>query len=193
MAAFKVERLDTLTDESIVQLAAALHDSMRDLPKSYADLGACRDEVTLFRADDRLMIAAHRDGSLAGWIGAIKHSPNLWELHPLCVRPEFQRQGAGSALVAALEEEASASSVGVLWLGTEDETGATNLFGVDISADPLQHLCKLELIRSHPIAFYQRLGYNMCGVLPDASGAGMHDFLMCKRLSPHASGPRSQG
>ena len=36
--------------------------------------------------------------------------------------------------------------------------------------------------RGHPFAFYQRLGYEVVGLLPDVNGPGRPDILMAKRL-----------
>jgi hypothetical protein len=34
----------------------------------------------------------------------------------------------------------------------------------------------------HPNEFYQKLGYEIVGVIPDANGLGKHDILMAKSL-----------
>ncbi len=174
-------------DAMVERLGDTLWRSMKNLPKSYSDRKEAVDESRRFRDEDRFAIAAMRGETVAGWIGAIRHTSSMWELHPLCVDPEFQGSGLGRALVEALEMKAAQAGVGGIWLGTEDETGATNLFGVDLFPDPLEKLEHLELLDRHPIAFYAKLGYTVCGALPDASGPGMHDFLMAKRISANAA------
>lgn len=36
----------------------------------------------------------------------------------------------------------------------------------------------------HPYEFYQKLGYSIVGVLPDANGFEKPDIFMAKRVSP---------
>lgn len=185
-----VERPD---DAMVERLGDTLWRSMKNLPKSYSNRDEAINEARRFRQDDWLAIAAMRDDVLGGWIGAIKHTSSMWELHPLCVDPEHQGAGLGRALVEALETKAAQAGVGGIWLGTEDETGATSLFGVDLYPDPLKKLGQLELLDQHPIAFYAKLGYTVCGALPDASGPGMHDFLMVKRINARAARGATDG
>ncbi len=186
MADVRLQRLADLDDAMLTRLGETLWRAMKDLPKSYSNRDAAIEEAFRFRDDDRLIIVAMQGDELAGWIGAIMHTPHMWELHPLCVEPAHHGRGVGRMLVEALEREAADAGVGAIWLGTEDETGATNLFGVDIMPDPLMALQGLELKSRHPIAFYAKLGYVVCGALPDASGPGMHDFLMAKRIAATA-------
>ena len=73
------------------------------------------------------------DGAVLGWIGGIpSYGGNVWELHPLVVRPGFQRLGIGRALVADLEAHVRERGGPTLWLGTDDEAGMTTLSGVDL-------------------------------------------------------------
>jgi aminoglycoside 6'-N-acetyltransferase I len=37
-------------------------------------------------------------------------------------------------------------------------------------------------LKNHPFTFYERLGYHIVGVIPDANGIGKPDILMAKRL-----------
>jgi len=37
-------------------------------------------------------------------------------------------------------------------------------------------------LKHHPFEFYQKLGYVVTGVVPDANGLGKPDILMAKRL-----------
>jgi aminoglycoside 6'-N-acetyltransferase I len=38
----------------------------------------------------------------------------------------------------------------------------------------------------NPLAFYQRVGFEIVGVIPDANGPGKPDILMAKRVSPQS-------
>ena len=71
-----------------------------------------------------------------------------------------------------------------MWLGTDDEDGQTSLSGVDIYDDLLGRLANIRNLRNHPFGFYQRLGYTITGVMPDANGFGKPDIYMAKRIAP---------
>ncbi|HRE47098.1 MAG TPA: GNAT family N-acetyltransferase [Aggregatilineales bacterium] len=141
------------------------------------------DEVEEACAEDRLCFAAHLDGYLVGWIaGNAGYDGRVWELHPLVVAKETQRQGIGTALVRALEDAAHAKGGITIWLGTDDEQGQTTLAGVDIYPNLPAHLATVKAVRPHPMTFYQRLGYTVIGVIPDANGIGKPDILLGKRI-----------
>ena len=69
-------------------------------------------------------------------------------------------------------------------LGTDDERGETSLAGIELFPDPLEHLRKLENPGGHPYEFYQKVGYTVVGVIPDANGFGKPDIFMAKRIDP---------
>lgn len=128
--------------EASAEARAAIDGEERRLP---AVLGHASDGV------------ASRDGdpSVEAWIGGIVHSPHLWELHPLAVHPSVQGRGHGRRLVRALEDQARSAGATTIFLGTEDETGATNLFGTDPLDDVAGALARFRLVvAEHPIAFY---------------------------------------
>ena len=37
-------------------------------------------------------------------------------------------------------------------------------------------------LKGHPYAFYQKLGYTIVGVMPDANGRGKPDIYLAKRV-----------
>jgi aminoglycoside 6'-N-acetyltransferase I len=69
-----------------------------------------------------------------------------------------------------------------LWVGTDDDLGETSLAGVDVYPDPLDHLRALRAPARHPLGFYQRMGFALCGILPDANGFGLPNFMLARRL-----------
>ena len=125
-----------------------------------------------------------RDGSVVGWIGARPMYGNTtWELHPLVVHPRFQGKGIGRKLIEHLEETAANRGVGGIVLGTDDETGSTSLSTYDFDcgsvADAIE---RIEDFDRHPFRFYEKCGYRIVGVVPDANGPGKPDILMWKRV-----------
>ena len=117
-----------------------------------------------------------------GWIAGFHEYALVWELHPLVVRSDAQNRGIGSALVRDFERQVKSRGGLTVRLGTDDENNRTNLGGVDLYGDALGKLKHIENLRQHPFEFYQKLGYEITGAIPDANGFGKPDILMCKRL-----------
>lgn len=152
-------------------------------PDAWPTLDAARDEVREALADGHILRAARLDdGALAGWIGGMHGYARVWELHPLAVAPAHQGRGIGRALVADLEAQVAARGGLTLMLGSDDEAAMTTLAGLDLYPDPLAPLAQLANRRRHPFEFYQRCGYAVIGVVPDANGFGKPDILMARRV-----------
>jgi aminoglycoside 6'-N-acetyltransferase I len=102
----------------------------------------------------------------------------------LVVDEGCRRAGVGRALVEELVRRLGERGVGVLYLGSDDEDELTSLGGRDLFPGVLGHLRSLADRRGHPFGFYQRLGFEVVGVIPDANGPGRHDILMARSLRP---------
>ncbi len=167
------------------QAAAMLVEAFRiQSPNWCPDLPAARAEVQEALEPGRLARVALDDETQAlGWIAATsRYDGHAWELHPLVVRPDKQRRGVGTALVQDLEALVRERGATTLFLGSDDEVDMTSLSGVDLYPDPLQHLQQIQDRKGHPYRFYQRCGFALVGVIPDANGPGKPDILMAKRL-----------
>lgn len=137
----------------------------------------CLDPERIFR------IAIDENGNALGWIGALtEHDGIAWELHPLVVDPQCQGQGIGRALVNDLEEQVKQRGGITIYLGTDDESSMTNLTGKDLYANAWEHIVNIQNLRGHPYEFYQKMGYSIVGVIPDANGPGKPDILMAKKI-----------
>jgi len=174
---------ELLSDRQREEAAAVLMGALAHAPSAWHDMPSAMAVVQRCLADpERFAIAALEDARVVGWIGAIRHSDFQWELHPLVVEPKHQRRGYGTLLVETLEREASKAGICTIWLGTDDEFGGTNIYGVDLYPDVLDSLSRLAPATGHPFTFYRKLGFAIVGVLPDADGLGKHDILMAKRV-----------
>lgn len=141
------------------------------------------EEVRDSLAENRISRAAiDENENILGWIGGFHEYALVWELHPLAVRSDAQRQGIGTALVADFEREVKKRGGLTIRLGTDDENNRTSLGGVDLYPNVLEKLSKIENLHDHPYGFYLKLGYAICGVIPDADGFGKPDILMCKKV-----------
>ncbi len=165
--------------------AEILHLAFREhYPDSWSDMPSAREEVSELLAEEKLLLIAESpDGRVLGWIGGLpEYDGNVWELHPLAVHPDFQRQGIGRALVAAFEEEVRARGCYTIMLGTDDEDGSTSLSGKDLFVDPFGEINTIRNYKGHPYSFYEKCGFRIIGVLPDANGFGKPDILMAKSV-----------
>ncbi|HSM56822.1 MAG TPA: GNAT family N-acetyltransferase [Candidatus Sulfomarinibacteraceae bacterium] len=174
-------------DEALVQQVAALllAGFRMHWPGAWPDMASALAEVRESFGEGRVSRAAlDTDGQVLGWIGAIgEYDGHVWELHPLVVHGDYERRGIGRALVLDLEAQVARRGGLTLFLGTDDEDNMTSLGGVDLYPDPLAHLARLENRRGHPFEFYQKLGFSVVGVVPDANGRGKPDILMAKRVN----------
>lgn len=177
--------LSTTTLQQRHAAARMLIDAFRlNWPNSWPDLTAAHTEVEEALSPGRIgRTALDEDGAVLGWIGgAPQYRGRVWELHPLVVRPDRQMAGIGRALVADLEEQVRQRGGLTIVVGSDDENNLTSLGGVDLYPDPLEHLRLLRNLRRHPYEFYQKVGFVLVGVIPDANGLGRPDILMAKRV-----------
>jgi aminoglycoside 6'-N-acetyltransferase I len=172
----------------IEQIAWLLYEGFREhWPDAWSDPVEAVAEVRESLAPGRIsLVALDNDGQVAGWIGGLRggYDEHVWELHPLVVDAGRRRQGIGRALVAALEERVRERGGLTLTLGSDDEDNMTSLGGVDLYPDVVGHLARLRNLKGHPYEFYQKCGFVVTGVMPDANGPGKPDIFMAKRVRP---------
>jgi len=121
--------------------------------------------------------------SVLGWIGGLPdYDGHVWELHPLVVHPAHQRQGLGRALVADFERQVKQRGGLTVQLGTDDEDDMTTLGGADLYDNLWEKIAHIQNLKGHPYEFYQKCGYRITGVVPDANGRGKPDIIMSKRI-----------
>jgi len=176
-------------DRDLVEQAARLlvEGFSEHWPEAWPTLDDALEEMHGAAEAGRLArVALDDDGrSMLGWVGAIpQYDGNVWELHPLVVAHHARGRGVGRALVEDLEREAASRGGLTMVLGSDDDDDMTSLSGVDLYDDLPRRLATIENRRRHPFEFYQRLGFVITGVVPDANGRGKPDILMAKRLQP---------
>jgi aminoglycoside 6'-N-acetyltransferase I len=172
-------------EAAILQVASLLvEDFSTDFPGAWPDLESALVEVRKSFAPGRISrVALAEDGTVLGWIGGIsQYDGRVWELHPLVVRVSHRGQGIGRALVADLEERVRERGGLTITLGTDDIFDQTTLSGINLFPHVWEHLAHIRNLKHHPYEFYQKLGYVIVGVVPDANGLGKPDILMAKSL-----------
>ena len=154
-------------------------------PDAWPDMESALEEVHEMLAPDRILrIAVNNEDRVLGWIGGLEYGydDNVWELHPLVVHPDQQAKGIGRALIQDLEEIMRQRGVLTLQLGTDDVDNSTSLGAVDLYDNLWGKIQNIQNLKHHPYTFYQKMGYTIIGVMPDANGPGKPDIYMSKRL-----------
>lgn len=167
-------------------MAELLIDGFKDTGSvDWTTLESALDEVRESLGEDRISrIALDAHDNVLGWIGGIsEYGGNVWELHPLVVQRDYRGKGIGRALVEDFEKQVKIRGGRTISLGTDDENNRTNLGGIDLYPDVLNHLSTIKNLHGHPFEFYQKLGFVITGVIPDANGFGKPDIFMTKRVA----------
>ncbi|MBU0936245.1 MAG: GNAT family N-acetyltransferase [Spirochaetes bacterium] len=173
------------------QAARLLMEAFKALDKdAWPDLPSAREEVAECRSEGFLCLglvnidAQECPGELLGWAGLRPMYDKTWELHPMVMAPRWQAQGLGRKLLAAIEEAGRQRGLLGIVLGTDDETGSTSLSQQPLNGQNLAaEICNIKNLRNHPFEFYQRCGYSIIGVIPDANGPCKPDIWMWKSLA----------
>lgn len=172
--------------QAVNQAAAILHETF-----AVADYGFSWNTMEEALAEVREMTSSYHicramfdsSGSVIGWIGGLpEYDGHVWELHPLVVRQDHRGRGIGRALVLDLEKQVRQRGGLTISLGTDDHNQMTSLGGVDLYVDTWQKIANIRNLKRHPYEFYQKLGYTIIGVMPDANGPGKPDIYMAKRI-----------
>lgn len=175
-----------LQDEEAVRQAATLLVAAfaENWPDSWPDMDSALEEVQDCLSPEMICRAAFaEDGRVLGWIGGRpEYDGNVWELHPLVVAPAYQQQGIGRALALDLEEQVRQRGGLTVILGSDDVSDMTTLGGADLYTELWSQVVNIRNLRRHPYEFYQKMGYIIVGVVPDANGRGKPDIMMAKRI-----------
>jgi aminoglycoside 6'-N-acetyltransferase I len=181
----KIISLASDQNQLIQQAAQLLVDGFKEhYPEAWPTLEDGLAEVHEMLAAERILRGAlDEQGNLIGLIGGIPQYDGLvWELHPLVVKPGLQTKGIGTALVRDFEEQVRMRGALTITLGTDDDDNQTSLSNADLYTDTWKKINEIENLNRHPYEFYQKMGYVITGVMPDANGVGKPDILMSKRV-----------
>jgi aminoglycoside 6'-N-acetyltransferase I len=182
---FTIEDLER-SDVPRIEATARLLHAVFSPQGAWTTIVEARQEVIDSLGPDRISrVAVDSDGSVVGWIGAVRQYNGLvWELHPIVVSDSQRRHGIGRALVLDLEKILAARGALTLWAGADDLSGETSLGEIDLYAELPSALNRVKSWGNHPLPFYRSLGFHVIGVMPDANGAGRPDIFLGKRLAP---------
>lgn len=168
------------------QMAEILLDGFSDTgTTAWSTMKECLEEVRDSLDGKKISrIAINGAEEVLAWtIGAEIYEGHTWELELLVVRRDKQLKGTGRKMLEDFEEQVKNRKGLVVFLGSDDENNRTSLGGIDLYPNPLENLANIKNIGGHPFEFYQKCGYSIIGVLPDANGFGKPDIYMTKRIS----------
>lgn len=179
----KIADMKELSGPLLTQAALILSG---ELPSGWPTPADARAEIDeLLGNTGTALLAAFEGDELIGWGGILPpaYDGRVFELHPLVVRRDRQRRGAGLLLVNALAGAARKRGGLTLWLGADDEVPGTetSLRGADLYEDLPGKLKDFEP-GTHQAAFYLKAGFKIIGVMPDANGLGKPDIFFARRL-----------
>jgi len=173
-------------DTQLIQQAAQLlvDGFAEHWPEAWSTLDEALEEVKGMLADDRICrMMVDENATVLGWIGGIPEYDGLvWELHPMVLRADLRGRGIGRALIIELEAQVKSRGGLTIMLGTDDEDGMTSLANVNLYDNLPQKIASIRNLKGHPYEFYQKCGFIIIGVIPDANGRGKPDILMAKQV-----------
>jgi len=166
------------------QVASILTTAFREMaPDAWNTMEDALEEIREMGVPERISRVALDNGIAVGWVGGVpQYDGHVWELHPLAVAPGRQKQGTGRLLVQDLEAQVKARGGLTILLGGDDEAGMTSLANVDLYENLWEKIAHIQNFRGHPYEFYQKQGFTIIGVVPDANGIGKPDIILGKRV-----------
>lgn len=185
MTPFRILDLRECHEDCLQQAAQMLVEGFRQhWPDAWPDIESALEEVHVALEPGKICRAAvDEHDRVLGWVGGQpEYDGNVWELHPIVVSAHQQGKGIGRALVADLEAQVRQRGGLTIMLGTDDEANMTTLSGVDLYTNLPEKIANIHNLRGHPYEFYQKCGYTIIGVMPDANGPGKPDIYMGKSV-----------
>jgi len=172
---------DPLIQQAAQLLVAAFEEHWSDAWPAFED--GLKEVQEMLETGKFCRVAVDEWGNLLGIVGGISgYDGNVWELHPLAVQPSMQGKGIGRALVVDFEEQVRLEGGLSVTLGSDDQDNMTSLSNVDLYENLWEKVRDIRNLKNHPFEFYQKMGYVITGIVPDANGVGKPDILMSKRV-----------
>lgn len=152
--------------------------------ESWPAMEIARSVINTLLSQNRVCLCAlDEENNVIGIVGGLPdYDGHVWEIHPLVVKKANQGKGIGRRLIKAMEKEAAARGALTVFLGADDTKGETSLSNCDLYKDLGEKINSAINFGQHPMTFYQKCGYSIIGVVPDANGEGKPDILMGKYI-----------
>lgn len=177
----EIINMTQLNRTQIIQAAQILTDS---LPIGWPTLQDALEEINKLLFSENTLLVAVENDIVLGWGGILpEYNGNVYEIHPLAVCSDRQKQGIGRSIVTVLENEARKLGGLTIHVGADDErgNGEASFANVDLYDDLPGKIINF-FPGTYQSGFYLKLGYKIIGVMPNANGIGKHDIYFGKRL-----------
>ena len=139
------------------------------------------DEVKECIEKPNVCIGIKTGNELIGWAGIRPMYEKTWELHPMVIKKEYQRKSYGRLLLTEIERLAHLNGIIGLVVGSDDETNSTSLSAKEINGENIfDEIKNIKNYKSHPFEFYQKCGYSIIGLIPNANGQNKPDIWLWK-------------
>lgn len=169
--------------DAIAQVTELLFTTFQNHINAWETRETAYQEILDTLTPDKISrIALNPNHQVLGWISAFPLYGAAWEIHPLVIHPYYRRQNIGRSLLQNLEPFIKKKGGLTLWLGTDDDRNQTTLSNVNLYPNPWPHIASIQNLDNHPYEFYQKCGFSIVGVMPDANGRGKPDILMAKSI-----------
>lgn len=179
-------KLINISDEQEYQTIAAtiLSNTFNDLgTTSWPTYESAVNEVKECIEKPNICIGIEVNHTLVGWVGLRPMYKNTWELHPLVISTNYQKKGIGTILINEVEQIARLQGIIGIALGTDDEYNKTSLSSIKITKENIfNSIRSIKNLNHHPYEFYQKNGYFIVGIIPNANGKNKPDIWMWKSL-----------
>ena len=179
------------TENTKNQAAEILYKTFTGINKdAWPDMETALIEVNECIEEPNICIGLKIADELIGWVGLRPMYKTTWELHPMVVKKEFWGKGYGKILIDELERIAVEKSIIGIFAGSDDETFSTSLSDKEITSENIfNEITNIKNYKNHPYEFYQKCGYIITGVVPNANGDRKPDIFLWKDLrkstTPH--------
>ena len=141
------------------------------------------DEVKECIEKPNICIGIKAGEELIGWTGIRPMYEKTWELHPMVIKKEYQGKSYGRLLLKEIERIAQLNGIMGLVAGSDDETNSTSLSEKEINGENIfDEIRNVRNYRNHPFAFYQKCGYTIVGLIPNANGQNKPDIWLWKDI-----------
>ena len=171
------------SNELKLQAARILINAFGEIGSAWPNMKSAIEEVEECIDLPNVCLGLCDGDRLLGWVGLRPMYEKTWELHPLVVAPKAQGKGVGRLLMVEIEREAKARGLIGIALGSDDEHFRTSLSQVDIDGTNIfDQMRGIRNLAGHPYEFYQKCGYMIVGMIPNANGKRKPDIWMWKGL-----------
>ena len=150
---------------------------------AWSDMESALIEVDECIEKPNVCIGIKIEDELIGWVGLRPMYKTTWELHPMAVKKEFWRKGCGKILLDEIERIALEKGIIGIFAGSDDETFSTSLSDKKINGENIfKEITNIKNYKNHPYEFYQKCGYTIIGVVPNANGDRKPDIYLWKNI-----------